>query len=65
MTFADSADSRITGHLPKGIDTVGQQKRATAHTRGGQAGLGAGMAATDYDHIKVLLVLHCLWPHAA
>src|SRR6056297_1578035 len=62
VTFTDAAYGWITGHLPQRIHTVRQQQRATAHTRRRQAGFRTGMATTDNDHIKLLLVLHLLRP---
>jgi hypothetical protein len=37
---------------------MGQQKRAAAHARRRQRRFGAGMAAADNDHIKVLGIQH-------
>ncbi len=54
MTLADAADGRIAAHLAEGFDIVGQQQGARTQTRGGERGLGAGMAAADDDHIVVV-----------
>ena len=54
MPLADTADRGVATHLPKGLDVVGQQQGGAAHARSGQRRLGAGMAATDDDHIKFL-----------
>ena len=62
VAFTDATNGGITGHLAQGIDTVSQQQGTAAHTRRSQAGLGAGMATTDNDDIKLLLVLHYLGP---
>ncbi len=58
VTLTDTAYGGITGHLAKGIDTVGQQQGATAHPRGRQARFGTGMATAYHDYIIMLLVLH-------
>jgi len=58
MALADAADAGVAAHLPKRLDVVRQQQRGAAHTCGGQRGLGAGMAATNDDHIKRLGVQH-------
>ena len=34
------------------LDVVRQQQRLAAHARGGERGLGAGMAAADDDDIN-------------
>ena len=62
MTLANTADAGVAAHLPQGFDIVGQQQCFAAHTRSGQRSLGAGMAATDHDHIKFLWVQHVLAP---
>ena len=51
MALADAADRGIAGHLAERLDVVGQQQRARAHARGGQRGLGAGVAAADDDDV--------------
>ena len=65
VALADTADGRVTGHLAEGIHAVGEQQGTTAHPRRRQAGLGAGVAATDHNHVKLLLVLHGHWPRPA
>ena len=58
MALADAADRRVAAHLPQRLDVVRQQQRAAAHARRGQRGLGAGMAATDDDHVELPRVEH-------
>jgi hypothetical protein len=58
VALADPADRRVAAHLAQGLDVVGQQQSLAVHARRGQCGLGAGMAATDHDHVKFLRVKH-------
>jgi hypothetical protein len=58
MTLTDAAYSGITGHLSQSINAVGKQKGSTPHTRRGQTGFGASVAATDNDYFKLLRVFH-------
>ena len=53
MPLADAADGRIAAHLPERFDVVRQQQRARTEPRRRERSLGAGMAATDDDHIKM------------
>jgi hypothetical protein len=58
MPFANTSDRGVATHLPQGLDVVRQQKRTAAHARRRQCRFGAGMAAADNDHIKVLGIQH-------
>ena len=58
LTLGNASDGRIAGHLPQGINTVSEQQCTAAHTSSRQTGLGAGMAAANDYHIKVLWVFH-------
>jgi hypothetical protein len=58
VAFTDTADGRVAGHLAKGVDTVSQEQGTTAHTRGSQARLRAGVTTAYHDYIIMLLVLH-------
>ena len=62
VTLADTAYSRVAGHLPQLLDALGEQQRGHAHARRGKRGLGAGMAATDHDHAVVPGVFHVAAP---
>ena len=53
VSLADAAYRRVAAHLPQRLDVVREQQRARAETRGGKRGFGAGMAATDHDHVKM------------
>ncbi len=57
MALADTADGRVAGHLPQGIDVVGQQQGAGAHARTGQGGLGTPVAAAYDNDIELLGVI--------
>jgi hypothetical protein len=58
MPFSNSTDGWITTHLPYGLDAVRDQQCTGATSRRGERGLGAGMAATDHDHIENIGILH-------
>ena len=58
MTLADAADRRVAAHLPERLDALRQQQRAHAHTRRGQGGLGAGVAAAYDDDGEFLGETH-------
>ena len=58
MALANPANRRVATHLPQGFDVVGQQQGFAPHARGRQGRLGAGMAATDNDDIKMFRVQH-------
>jgi hypothetical protein len=49
MTFSNSADGRVAGHLAQGVEAVGQQQGLAAHAGGSERGFGAGMT-TAYDN---------------
>jgi hypothetical protein len=51
VAFTDSANCRITAHLPNGLNVMRDQQRTGATARGGKRRLGAGMATTNHDHI--------------
>ena len=57
VPLADAADGRIAAHLAQRLDVVREQQRGAAHARAGQRRLGAGVAATDHDHVELLRVL--------
>ncbi len=58
MPLADTADGRIAAQLSNRFDIMGQQQGAQAHARRRHAGLGAGMAAANHNHIKMLWIMH-------
>ena len=58
MPLADTSNGRVATHLADGFDVVGQQQCVRTHARRRKRSLGAGMAATDYNHIEVLRVPH-------
>ena len=61
MALADAADAGVAAHLPQRLDVVRQQQRAAAHAGGSQRSFGAGVAATDHDHVERLGMQHkCL-----
>ena len=58
VPLADPADGRVAAHLPQRFDALGEQQRLRAGPRRGQRRLGAGMAATDDDHVEGAVVTH-------
>jgi len=60
VTFADTANGRVAGHLPQGFNIMGQQQGFTAHARRRQTGFSAGMATAYHDYVELVGVLHIL-----
>ena len=58
MPFADAADGRIAAHRADGFDVVCQQQGARTGARRRQGGFGAGVAATNHNHIKGMQGVH-------
>jgi hypothetical protein len=58
MSFSYAPYGWIAGHLPQGIEAVGQEQGFAAHARGGKGSLGAGMATTNYNYIIFINDLH-------
>src|SRR5689334_7007623 len=55
MPLAYTTDRWIARHLTDRAEVVGQQQRASTHSRGSGGGLTAGMATTNDDNIVVRL----------
>lgn len=58
MAFADTADRRITRHLPDGFDIVRQQQRLAAHPRRRQRRFRSGMPTANHDNVKIRMMVH-------
>ena len=58
MPLADTADSRVAGHLADRLDRMGNQQSLGTGASRGQRCLGTGMAAADNDHVKCFGILH-------
>ena len=58
VPLADPADGRVAAHLPQRLDALGEQQGLRAGPRRGKRRLGAGMAATDDDHVEGAVVAH-------
>ena len=58
MPLADAPDRRVARHLPQRLDVLRQQQGPRAAARSRECGLGTGMAATDHDHIKLVVLRH-------
>ncbi len=52
MSFADSADRGIAGHLSDQIQVERQERSVRAQTRSGGRSFTAGMSGANHDHIK-------------
>ena len=53
VALADAADRRVAAHLAQRLDALRDEQRARAASRRGERGFGAGMAATDHDHVEI------------
>src|SRR2546425_1412396 len=58
VTFSDSADGGIAGHLPYKIQVKSEKRRSRSDPGRGRGGLTSGVTATYYDHIKCLIENH-------
>ena len=54
MALADAADRRVAAHLADRFDAVAEQQGTRAAARSGKRGFGAGVAATDHDHVVAM-----------
>ena len=61
LPLADAADGRVAAHLADGVAVGREQGGAGAHPRGGQRGLGPGVAGADDDHVEVVGAGHGVW----
>ncbi len=58
MPFADTTDRRVAGHLPQGLDIVGEQQGIAAGPGGGERSLGPGVPAANHDHVEFGREMH-------
>lgn len=58
MALADAADRGVATHRAERVEAVREQQRLDAHARAGKRCFGAGMAATDHDHVEAVRKLH-------
>src|SRR5690554_948893 len=58
MTFADSADSRVTRHLSQGLNIVRQQQSTHAHSGRSKSSFSACVATADHDHVIQFWIVH-------
>ena len=58
MSFTDTADRRVAGHLPECLDAVREQQGPPAHPGTGERGLGASVAATHDDDVESCIEQH-------
>jgi hypothetical protein len=52
VTFAETANGRVTRHNSNGLGLLGDKGRIGAHTRGGRGRFATRMATTDDNHIE-------------
>src|SRR5262245_16576815 len=52
LTFRQTSDSRVAGHLADRVEIDGEEQGLTPHPCGGQGRLNSGVPGSDYDHIK-------------
>ena len=55
VALADTAHGRVARHLANGIGAMGHERHVGANPRCSRCGLGAGMAAADYDNVELVL----------
>ena len=58
MALADTANRRVAAHVAEGFHVVAEQQGLHAHARGGQGGLGTGMATADHDDVETGREVH-------
>src|SRR5579863_595298 len=51
LALADTADSRVAGHLADVIEVQSEHQGARAHAGGGEGGFDTGMTGADDDYI--------------
>lgn len=61
VTFGDSTDGRVAGHLRDEIDVEGEEGSFKAHAGGGHGGLASGVAGADYDYVEMFVEWHWLF----
>ena len=54
VPLGHTTDRRIAAHLPDGVEVGRQQRRMSAHPRGGGCGFGSGMSGADNDNVVVV-----------
>jgi hypothetical protein len=52
LTFGDSADGGIAGHLTDGVEILSEQGDRTAETLGGEGGLDTGVTCSDDGYVE-------------
>ena len=57
MPLAQTTDGRVTGHFPDAIGTVRNQCGVGPHAGSRSRGFATGMAATNHNHIKTVMLL--------
>lgn len=53
VTFAESTDGGVAGHLADGLEVHGEQEGFEADAGGGEGGFDAGVSASDDDDVEV------------
>src|SRR5262249_23470645 len=53
VSFSNTPDRRIAGHLTEGLEIVGQQQGLATGPGRGERRLGAGVTAADHDDVEL------------
>jgi hypothetical protein len=62
VTFSDTADGRITGHLAYRIQADCNQRSLTPHAGSSRTGFTTGVTSADYDNVKVFVKARSHFP---
>ena len=67
VTLANTADSRVTAHLTKRLDSVRHQQGTRARPRGSQGGFRTGVTTTNHYDVEIWhwLIFEQFWPEDA
>jgi hypothetical protein len=62
LTFGDTPDGRIAGHLAHCVEIGGQQSGSSTSSGGRGRGLGAGVSCSDHNDVVLIAVAtHGFW----
>jgi hypothetical protein len=67
VTLANTADSRVTAHLTKRLDSVRHQQGTRTRPRGSQGGFRTGVTAANHYDVEIWhwLIFEQFWPEDA
>ena len=61
VSFGESADGGVAGHLGDGVEILGEEGDGAAHASGGGGGFNAGVTGTDDDDVVGFRVKEIGW----